>query len=1077
MSDRTPRLSDEEPYNTAMADALAEAGSVHDALFENRDPDPGAETRAPAEDGLDPEDTRERSREEIEASYGGGGESSTARLIEDMETYNARPIASEPDTRDVWIDRGRPISFEDAIPPDIRAAFDQLGEGILLVLDALTPQGFQMADEREDVAWGFVNLFDAQVKRIEKRISNVSEQANTLRKTEGQRIREKGRDPASLELERKTQELLSLGSKRDAFELVRDFAGDIYFSETGKVWAPRRGTHVSQTGEVATRVDGKELARARKAALDTRDIPEGTLVAITGGKGWNDHDAIYRKLDEYLDRFPDMVLAHGGGAGANHIASTWVRNRKDRGVTEIVFQPDWDKHDDNRGRAIRERDDRMLNAGPDVVIHFETPGVRTSRLYERAQTDRLSIQTENVVDATARRQAAARQRAAEREAAQARPAVEEISPQATRETGQARTPVYAGVGARATPPETLAAMTTMSDWLAKRGWHLHSGGAQGADTAFAKGADASARTVFVPWQGFNKQEGDEFVVPSPDVLDRAKEIAASLHPAWDKCKDSDRLLHARNAAIVLGPNLDTPVDALMCWTEDGKTVGGTGMAIRIAEKFDVPVFNLATQHPRAICEAMMHIQEKASIQRENVQTAASRREEGLTRAPASVETPVQTYPVEAVSAPEVDSSSKTLATRAESRHANPTYPAGMIEARHAEAILHGPSQPAPAPELAPRPVQAPELDAPRTSFVGGLLDTVRSLIPGAGAEVRTPEPAQSLGSADTRYPEHAADAIPQLAEPAAAFSPDHNPPDISQAFTAMVDAAIPDTEENETVRRTLFHRVVDAVHSTVSGPGGVEDQADRLHDRRADLAREDYGSEIGVFQTLENEEKLENTLSAQDLLHNARATLAAVAEEQTGERWSPAPAQDSGHAKTVTAASAEASETIDRMKMDRDRARLPQQGTPIAIAAWNDNTDRETVREILDQTLKARPDMYIAHGNGHGTPELVAEWAQDNKVYQATFEPDQHRHGKQAVAERDRRLFQTVQPQIVIEFQGPKPTALAQEARKNNVTIWPVDDAKKEELRMAREARAQTRQTERTMQQTLLTGKSAAMSM
>lgn len=121
--------------------------------------------------------------------------------------------------------------------------------------------------------------------------------------------------------------------------------------------------------------------------------------------------------------------------------------------------------------------------------------------------------------------------------------------------------------------------------------------------------------------------------------------------------------------------------------------------------------------------------------------------------------------------------------------------------------------------------------------------------------------------------------------------------------------------------------------------------------------------------------------------------------------------------------------------------------------------------------------MYIAHGNGHGTPELVAEWAQDNKVYQATFEPDQHRHGKQAVAERDRRLFQTVQPQIVIEFQGPKPTALAQEARKNNVTIWPVDDAKKEELRMAREARAQTRQTERTMQQTLLTGKSAAMSM
>ena len=1057
MNDRSPRLSDEEPFNTAMADAFADAGNVHDALFENRDFDPAVFGRDSAENGLDPDDLRERSPEEIETAYGLTGNSATARIADDMALHGARPIASEPDTRDVWINGNRPLTSDDPFPPDVQAAFDRIGEGFEMLLNATAPHGYQMEDEREQFAWSIVHGYHAQVERLEKHIDRVSQECNTLRKTEGRRIAEQGRDPASVELETKTGELLSLAARRDRFEQFRDYTADLYFHHTKQVWAPRRGSHVSQTGKIATRVDGKEFARAKEAALDTREIPEGTLVAITGGKNWNDHDTVYRKLDEYLKRFPDMVLAHGGGQGANHIASTWVRNRADKGVTEIVFHPEWNKYDKS-GPAIRERDDRMLNANPDVVINFETPGVRASRLYERAQTDRLSIETENVIDETARRQAAARRLAAGKQAAEARPAVAEVSPQTV------RTPVYAGVGARATPPETLAAMTTMSDWLAKRGWHLHSGGAHGADTAFARGAEVSAKTVFVPWQGYNKQEGGEFVVPSSDILDRAREIAASLHPAWDKCEDSARLLHARNVAIVLGPNLDTPVDALMCWTEDGKTVGGTGMAIRIAEKFDIPVFNLATQYPRAVCEAMIDIEKKAAaIQHETGHTAAAgRQEEGQTRAAASVETPVHSSPAETVSAPEVDSSSRTLATRAESRHANPTYPPGKIEARQADAILHGPSQPGPAQEAAPRTVEAAALDSPPTPFVSGLLDTARSILPGAGK------------AADTRYPEPAANTVPQLAEPDAAFSPT---PDISQAFAAMVDAAVPDTEENETVRRTLFHRVVDAVHSTVAGPGGVEDQADRLHDRRGTLAREDYGSEIGVFQTLENEEKLENALSAQDLLHNARATLAAVAEEQTGERWSPAPAPNPGTAKSVTAASAEASEAIDRLKMDRDRARLPQQGTPIAIAAWNDNTDREIVHEVLNQTLKARPDMYIAHGNGHGTPELVAEWAQNNGIYQATFEPDRHRHGNQAAAERDRRLFHTVQPQIVIEFQGPKPTALAQEARKNNVTVWPVDDAKKEELRLAREAQVQARPTEQAMHQTLSTGKSAGMSM
>ena len=57
---------------------------------------------------------------------------------------------------------------------------------------------------------------------------------------------------------------------------------------------------------------------------------------------------------------------------------------------------------------------------------------------------------------------------------------------------------YAGIGACATPRAVLERMTVMAAWLARHGWHLHGGGAAGADSAFANGAPADKRTFFLP---------------------------------------------------------------------------------------------------------------------------------------------------------------------------------------------------------------------------------------------------------------------------------------------------------------------------------------------------------------------------------------------------------------------------------------------------------------------------------------------------------------------------------------------------------------------------------------------------
>ena len=94
---------------------------------------------------------------------------------------------------------------------------------------------------------------------------------------------------------------------------------------------------------------------------------------------------------------------------------------------------------------------------------------------------------------------------------------------------------------------------------------------------------------------------------SPAVLSRCLEIAAALHPAWDRCSPAVRKLHARNAAVLLGETLHRPVDACVAWSPDGRIEGGTGMAIRIAEARGIPVLNLGSMAPRAVCERLAAI--------------------------------------------------------------------------------------------------------------------------------------------------------------------------------------------------------------------------------------------------------------------------------------------------------------------------------------------------------------------------------------------------------------------------------------------------------------------------------------
>ena len=174
-------------------------------------------------------------------------------------------------------------------------------------------------------------------------------------------------------------------------------------------------------------------------------------------------------------------------------------------------------------------------------------------------------------------------------------------------------PTYAGIGARTTPKTVLDNMTTISAWLARTGWRRSSGGAQGADAAFANAAPAGTRTLYLPWPGYNGHRGADCRFPSPSELAAWIAAAEPLHPAWRRCSPAVRKLHARNAAVILGPGLDCPVDAVVAWTPEGAVTGGTGMALRIAADRGIPVFNLAVLSPRAACEPLQAIRRAARV--------------------------------------------------------------------------------------------------------------------------------------------------------------------------------------------------------------------------------------------------------------------------------------------------------------------------------------------------------------------------------------------------------------------------------------------------------------------------------
>lgn len=169
---------------------------------------------------------------------------------------------------------------------------------------------------------------------------------------------------------------------------------------------------------------------------------------------------------------------------------------------------------------------------------------------------------------------------------------------------------YTGVGSRETPEWACKLIVDTAKRLGEQGYILRSGGEDGADSAFEHGAqlskleyaglESSKMEIFLPWNDFNKRMHDGeffFTLDSLGLMDKAMDMASTIHPAWNKVSVGAKKLHARNCHQVLGRDLNTPSAFIIYYAvqnKQGEVTGGTRTAVELARRYKIKEYNLFT---------------------------------------------------------------------------------------------------------------------------------------------------------------------------------------------------------------------------------------------------------------------------------------------------------------------------------------------------------------------------------------------------------------------------------------------------------------------------------------------------
>ncbi len=155
--------------------------------------------------------------------------------------------------------------------------------------------------------------------------------------------------------------------------------------------------------------------------------------------------------------------------------------------------------------------------------------------------------------------------------------------------------IVTGIGSREIIEPYATWMVDVAKYLVSQKCKLRSGGAKGSDTIFQnvfEFADADME-IYIAWNGFENlyTDGKKFILANHNIC---KEYTEKYHPNPSCLTVGAYKLMNRNAHQVLGYDLKTPTDLVVCYTKGGKVQGGTAQAIKIALDNNIPVINIGS---------------------------------------------------------------------------------------------------------------------------------------------------------------------------------------------------------------------------------------------------------------------------------------------------------------------------------------------------------------------------------------------------------------------------------------------------------------------------------------------------
>jgi len=159
---------------------------------------------------------------------------------------------------------------------------------------------------------------------------------------------------------------------------------------------------------------------------------------------------------------------------------------------------------------------------------------------------------------------------------------------------------YTGVGSRDLPDNIRDYIYTVAKRLESLGYTVSSGNSWGCDKAFTSMVKAKETYQPQPADGYYLDDGRPI---TKEAIAEVRSVLDTSH--WNNMNDYAKKLHSRNVYQVLGYDLKFPTEFMICYTKDGKDVGGTRTAILIARKHNIPIYNIGTQDDIKRLEAFL----------------------------------------------------------------------------------------------------------------------------------------------------------------------------------------------------------------------------------------------------------------------------------------------------------------------------------------------------------------------------------------------------------------------------------------------------------------------------------------